>query len=38
MFMFLMMKGLAVILERIDSLSATIGSQPSRKTDQTGHR
>jgi hypothetical protein len=33
MFMFLMMKALAVILERIDLLSATVGSQPSRKTD-----
>jgi hypothetical protein len=33
MFIFLMMKALAVILERIDSLSAMVGSQPSRKTD-----
>jgi hypothetical protein len=38
MFMFLMMKALAVILERIDLLSATVGGQPSRKTDRTGHR
>jgi hypothetical protein len=37
MFMFLMMKALAVILERIDLLSATVGSQP-RKTDQISHR
>ena len=33
MFMFLMMKALAVILERIDLLSATVGSQPPNKTD-----
>jgi hypothetical protein len=38
MFMFLMMKTLAVILERIDLLSATVGSQSSRKTDQISHR
>ena len=32
MFMFLMMKGLAVILERIDLLSEKIDGQLSRKT------
>ena len=32
-FMFLMMKALAVILERIDLLSASVGSQPPSKTD-----
>ena len=38
MFMFLIMKALAVILERIDLLSATVESQPSRKADQMNHR
>jgi hypothetical protein len=31
MFPFLMMKALAVILERIDLLSAAVGSQPARR-------
>jgi hypothetical protein len=37
MFMFLMMKALATILERIDLLSETVGGQP-RKTDPISHR
>ena len=38
MFMFLMMKALAVILERIDLLSATPENQPSSRTDQISRR
>ncbi len=38
MFMFLMMKALAVILDRIDLLSAAVGSQPPSKTDLTNSK